>query len=416
MKIKDTEEPDQSSFWFPPCPYVLLRLYNQSKFFYRILNNNGSNVMLRKLNACACILILTAIMAGCYNPNSDGMETKPADIAAQTPAENTKLVVFAAGSLIVPFQELEKAFEETHPGVDVQMEYHGSIQVIRHVTELHEPIDVVATADASLIPQFMFAVEDEQTGQPYADWYIRFAGNKLALAYHPDSQYAAEITPENWAEILANPDVRLGLSDPRFDALGYRAFMAVALQEQLQKNYRLFNDIFAGQFTTPVTIFREDDSVIIHVPEILETTSSSHIHMRGASIQLVALLESRDIDYAFEYESVIRQHGLQMLELPDQVNLSQAHLDPFYDMVEVELDFKRFSSLQPNFQGEHIAYGITIPGNAPQPETAEAFIQFLLSETGRKIMAENYHPVLEHPQAAGYESMPPGLKQITIQE
>ena len=179
-------------------------------------------------------------------PDSAGIETKPENTASQTPAEKTKLVVFAAGSLIVPFQELEAAFEESYPGVDLQMEYHGSIQVIRHVTELHEPIDVVATADASLIPQLMFETRDEQSGQPYADWYIRFAGNKLALAYHPDSQYAAEIATDNWAEILAHPDVQLGLSDPRFDALGYRAFMAVALQEQLQKNYKLFNDIFTG--------------------------------------------------------------------------------------------------------------------------------------------------------------------------
>jgi len=372
--------------------------------------------MLRISFACACLIILTALMAGCFNLNSDGIGTKPADNAPQTPAEKTKLVVFAAGSLIVPFQELETAFEEAHPEVDVQMEYHGSIQVIRHVTELHEPIDVVATADASLISQLMFAVDDEQTGQPYADWYIRFAGNKLALAYHPDSQYAAEITSENWAEVLARPDVRLGLSDPRFDALGYRTFMAVALQEQLEKTYKLFNDLFAGQFSTPVTIFREDNSVLVHVPEILETTAGSHILMRGASIQLVALLESRDIDYAFEYESVIRQHGLQMLALTDQVNLSQEQWDPFYGMVDVGLDFKRFSSLQPHFQGEHIAYGITIPGNAPQPKTAESFIQFLLGETGRRIMAENYHPVFKQPQATGYESMPPGLKQITIQE
>ena len=105
-----------------------------------------------------------------------------------------------------------------------------------------------------------------------------------------------------------------------------------------------------------------------------------------------------------------------MLTLPEQVNLSQAMWDPFYGMVEVEMDFKRFSSLQPRFQGEKIGYGITIPSNAPQPEAAEAFIQFLLSETGRRIMEENYHPVFEQPQAAGYESMPPALRQITIQE
>jgi ABC-type molybdate transport system substrate-binding protein len=49
------------------------------------------------------------------------------------PAEKTPLSVFAAGSLIQPFDELEKAFEAAYPQIDILNEYHGSIQVIRHV-------------------------------------------------------------------------------------------------------------------------------------------------------------------------------------------------------------------------------------------------------------------------------------------
>jgi len=105
-------------------------------------------------------------------------------------AHKTPLVVFAAGSLIVPFAELEQAFEQAHPEIDIQAEYHGSIQVIRHVTELHEPVDIVATADASLIPILMYTTINESTGNPYADWYIHFATNHLALAYQPESLYA----------------------------------------------------------------------------------------------------------------------------------------------------------------------------------------------------------------------------------
>ncbi|PKL56353.1 MAG: hypothetical protein CVV34_07985, partial [Methanomicrobiales archaeon HGW-Methanomicrobiales-5] len=70
------------------------------------------------------------------------------------------LIVFAAGSLIIPFTDIETAFEAKYPGIDLLAEYHGSIQVMRHVTELHEQIDVVATADASLIPMLMYAVKN----------------------------------------------------------------------------------------------------------------------------------------------------------------------------------------------------------------------------------------------------------------
>ena len=140
----------------------------------------------------------------------------------------TPLVVFAAGSLIIPFGDLEKAFESKYPQIDVQAQYHGSIQVMRHSTELHEPIDVVATADASLIPMLMYATINPETGIPYADWYIRFASNRLAIAYQTNSLYSNEITAENWYSIISRPDVKVGLADPRFDAVGYRALMSFA--------------------------------------------------------------------------------------------------------------------------------------------------------------------------------------------
>ena len=60
------------------------------------------------------------------------------------------------------------AFEAQHPDVDVQVEGHGSIQAIRQVTDLHRPIDVVAVADESLIPDLMFRT-DPATGTNFTD-------------------------------------------------------------------------------------------------------------------------------------------------------------------------------------------------------------------------------------------------------
>jgi len=323
-------------------------------------------------------------------------------------------VVFAAGSLILPFMELEQAFEERHPEIDVQAEYHGSIQVMRHVTELHEEIDVVATADAALIPMLMYAGSVPETGQPYAGWYIRFASNRLALAYTPRSRYADEIQPENWHAILARPDVKLGLADPRFDASGYRTLMAFALMENLLGRYDLFGPVFDGQFTFPVTVFRDETLTTITVPEILETRPGAHILLRGGSIMLIALLESGDLDYAFEYESVIRQHGLEMVPLPEAVNMGEAGLESAYEAVRVDLDFQRFASVKPQFQGERIRYGITIPTNAPHQDAAVLFIAFLLGPEGRAIMAANDHPLLDSFPADGYAAMPVSLQSLCV--
>ncbi len=334
-------------------------------------------------------------------------------LAACGPRQKTPLVVFAAGSLIQPAADLEAAFEAANPDIDVLGEYHGSIQVMRHVTELHESIDVVATADHALIPMLMYASSDPASGKPYADWYVRFATNRLSLAYSEKSLYADEINAENWTEILSRPDVKVGIADPRFDASGYRALMVYQLATRLYDRPTLFFDMFDGAFKYPVTVESTPAGDVIHVPELLESRDGSHIVIRGASIQLIALLESGDLDYAFEYESVIRQHGLRLVQLPAELNLGEAGMQASYGRVTVNLDFQRFASVQPVFTGEQIGYGITIPSNAPHPREAERYLEFLFSPEGRKIMAANYQPLLDPPVADGYQFLPPSLQKLT---
>jgi len=344
-------------------------------------------------------------------------------MAASTPTTmqkangTTPLVVFCAGSLILPFADLEAAYEALHPEVDVRMECHGSIQVIRHVTDLHVPIDVVATADHALIPMLMYPVPDPDTGKPYASWYIRFAGNKLSLAYTPGSKLADQINPQNWYQVIAQPGVRLGIADMRFDASGYRALMALKLAELSAGTPDIFNHVIKGRFRYPISAFDEEGYSEISVPEIVEPLSDSGILIRGSSIQLIALLESGDLDYAFEYESVIHQHGLEMVGLPDEVNLGVEALAEFYRQVEVKIDFQRFASVKPVFIGEPIGYGLTIPSNAPHPDQAQSFIEFLLGLQGREIMQSNDQPVLDPLPCEGIDRMPQRLKtlcQVTV--
>jgi len=150
------------------------------------------------------------------------------------------------------------------------------------------------------------------------------------------------------------------------------------------------------------------------LPEILETKPESHIVLRGASVQLIALLESGDLDYAFEYESVIRQHGLKMLSLPAEVNLGERDFETLYNQVQVNLDFQRFATVKPQFRGEQIGYGITIPTNSPHPEEAKLFIAFLLSDEGRSLMKADHHPMFETFRVDGYDNLPPDLQSLTV--
>ena len=333
---------------------------------------------------------------------------------APTPQAPTPVRVLFAGSLIIPFDALEKAYEAGHPGVDIQMEGHGSIQVIRHVTELHEPTDVVVTADHALIPMLMYTSTVPETGMPYARWYVKFATNRLGLAYSERSRYAEEVNDQNWYEIITRPGVLVGIADPRFDAAGYRALMALQLAEDAYGNLTIFDDAILGRFKTPITAFVDDEMAVIHVPEIVEAKQDTGMVIRGASIQLIALLESGDLDYAFEYESVIEQHGLQVVRLPGAVNLGDPAYAGAYARVQVQLDFQRFASVKPVFAGEVIGYGVTIPTNAPHPAAAEDFVAFLLGDAGQALLAQYHHPAIVPPQADHFDALPAALQSLCV--
>lgn len=309
--------------------------------------------------------------------------------------DRMEIKVLCAGSLILPFSEIEEAYEALNPDIDILTEGHGSIQVIRHVTELREEADVMAVADFSLIPMMMYNIKIPETDTSYADWYIKFATNTLGIAYTSTSRYADKINDGNWYEILTRPDIKLGLADPRLDACGYRALMLLALAESFYDDNSILESV-TGEFNPAIETTTDDTGNIVTVPEILNP-ESDRIVLRGSSIRLLALLESGDIDYAFEYRSVAEQHNLEFLELPPEINLGFAKYSAMYQQVKCRLDFHRFSSVQPEFSGLPIIYGITIPNNAPHHEKAGEYIDFILGEQGQEIL-NNYHQPIITPE------------------
>lgn len=321
-----------------------------------------------------------------------------------------KLVVFEAGSLMVPFAQIEKEFEAANPDIDVEIQAHGSIQVIRHVTELGEDVDVVAVADYSLIPMLMYETMMPD-GRPYADWYVEPATNQLVLAYTDSSKYADELNADNWYEIISRPDVRIGLSDPRMDAVGYRTLMVTKLAELYYGDNNIMQDTVARYFTIPIASYEEGGISTITVPELLEP-SEDRMYLRGASMQLIALLQSNDIDYTFEYKSVVAQQNLRYLELPAEINLSDEAFTDIYKKVRVKIDFKRFKSVTPEFEGLPISYGMTITNNSTKKQAAIRFIEFILGPDGQRIFNENHHPPLIPPECDNTDALPDELKPL----
>ncbi len=83
-----------------------------------------------------------------------------------------------------------------------------------------------------------------------------------------------------------------------------------------------------------------------------------------------------------------------------------------YGTVTVKMDFQRFASVEPVFKGEQIIYGLTIPSNAPHPEQAMQFIEFLYGPEGRAIMEKNAHPMLLPAVINGEANLPERLRNF----
>jgi molybdate/tungstate transport system substrate-binding protein len=257
-----------------------------------------------------------------------------------------KVTIFHAGSLSVPMMEMEKAFEAAHPGVDILREAGGSTKMARLISEVGKPADIMASADYKVIDNNLIPAK--------ADINIRFATNQLVLCYTDDSKYASEITGDNWYEILQRKDVVWGHSDPNLDPCGYRSVMVLQLAEKFYGIDGLYDKLVAN---------RPDKNI------------------RPKSVELVNLLKTGNMDYAWEYLSVAVQHGLKYVTLDDHLNLGNYKYDPFYRQAAVKVTGKKPGTWITK-KGKSVTYGVTLIKDAPNKEAAVAFLEYMLAPEG----------------------------------
>ena len=223
---------------------------------------------------------------------------------------------------------------------------------------------------------------DIATAKNYTDWYLPFATNEMVIAYTNKSRYHDEINQENWYQVIARPDVRLGFSNPMLDAAGYRALMVIQLAEEEYSDPMLFEEVIADHFPSTIRVTTNGTETTITLPEIMRP-SDDKVVIRDGSIYLLSLLEAGGIDYAIEYKSVADGMNLSYVTLPESINLGSASYASQYRHVSVVLGFPRFSSIGQERTGRPVVYAMTIPSNAPDPELAREFINYTVSETAK---------------------------------
>jgi molybdate/tungstate transport system substrate-binding protein len=297
--------------------------------------------------------------------------------------KQTELRVFLADSLYLPFKAATDTFQAQNPTCQVTLIPSGSVLAARKIADASDQADVLAVADYLVIEKLL---------RPrYADWYACFATNEVVIAYTQASKGAAELTADNWFDVLARDGVKVGAANPYHDPCGYWAEICWQLA-----------DLHYTNVSAPT------------VRERMTRQCGQSADRRSDTEELLQLLESSaGIDYAFVYLSQARQHRLPVLRLPAQINLGDISQADFYRRAVVTLPgTEKESKIEK--RGEAIVYAVTIPKNARHPELAVAYIRFLISEAGRKALSDQHMVLPEQPWTHDPANVPGALKLLLL--
>ena len=145
-----------------------------------------SRVPAALVKVAAIMIVFSAVMTTACAPQEDGVPT---------------VTVLAAASLTESFTEIQEAFQEANPDIEVQISFGPSSGLVSQVVEGVEA-DVLATANTATMEQ---VVQDGSVQQP-----VTFATNSLTVAV-PAANPAGI---DDFAD-LARPGVLVAVCEPR---------------------------------------------------------------------------------------------------------------------------------------------------------------------------------------------------------
>lgn len=249
--------------------------------------------------------------------------------------------MFHAGSLSQLIEKVAERFQQNHPQVIIQSESSGSLDAIRKITELNKSCDMIAVADYRLIERFL---------RPHVTLNYVFLGNQLVLAT-AKREIVQDLSDwgENWYEKISSAEYSYGISDPDRDPAGYYAHLTWKLAEIYYNRPGLYRRLLNGLQTRWI---------------------------RPKSSELVALLQTGTLDFAFLYKSTALQNNLQFVVFPAQVSLVEDTYADLYSRVFLNIAGGKPGSTF-EVTGAPIRYGVALT-NRSSP-WAQRLLDFLLS-------------------------------------
>ena len=200
-------------------------------------------------------------------------------------------------------------------------------------------------------------VNDSLTGSQNGDWvswYVAFAQSPLVIGYNPASKFAAGFRTKPWYQVLLEPGIRIGRTDPKLDPKGR---LTVALMQQAQTAYKMpdLSQKVLGAPDNPAQVLPEET--------------------------LVGRLQSGQFDVGFFYSTETSDAKIPAVALP-------ADITP------------------------KAVYTVTILRDGPNPSGADQFVSYLLGPDGRNLMTEHGLGLQKLALSGTAGSLPPDIKAL----
>lgn len=165
----------------------------------------------------------------------------------------------------------------------------------------------------------------------WVSWTISFAQSPLVIGYNPSSRFAADLKSKPWYQVLQEPGIRIGRTDPRLDPKGK---LTERLIKQAEAFYKIpgLSKAIIGAPENPAQVLPEET--------------------------LVGRLQSGQLDVGFFYSTETADAKIPSLALPAKIT-------------------------------PKAIYTVTILRGAPNPDGADKFVAFLLGRNGQSLMKEH---------------------------
>jgi molybdate/tungstate transport system substrate-binding protein len=272
-----------------------------------------------------------------------------------------KVNVMYAGSLVKIFEDVIGPAFQNETDYQYVGEGKGSVQIANMIKNGFRTPDVFVSSGT--VPMDMLL----NSSPPFVNWLANFGSAEIVIAYTSHGQFFSKLEKARngeipWYQVVSSDGFKLGRTDPELDPKGYYGIITAELANLYYNDSSIKDRVFGD----------DRNAKQIYPEETLKT-----------------VLEAGQLDAIIAYKHEAISKKLSYISLPQEINLADPAYSDFYESVNYTLQ-----SSNKTIYGEPIEFSITIPKTVKNIDGATAFVNFILSNNGSKLLkSQGLNPI-----------------------